>query len=300
MLRVRSASASLGFYRDLLGMTLVDQQPRSDCTMYFLQTLTTPYTLSPGSTAAHTYLWNSAQVTLCLCENTVEETYHPGNAEGDGFGHLAVAVEDVYASSATLEAAGIAFKKKPDEGRMKGLAFVYDPDGYWVEVVKRGPGPEGTPEYTLAQTMLRVKDPQVSLEFYTRALGMTLVRAKHFESFSLYFLVSTLVEGVPVPDPEAEDQAKAYVADHINANSIPVLELTHNHGTETQPNFKYRTGDEQGCRGFGHVGFVVEDVDQTLAAMTGVGIKNQTKGYTMVADPDGYSVVISALGNTDF
>ena len=37
-----------------------------------------------------------------------------------------------------LEQAGCRFKKKPDEGRMKGLAFVYDPDGYWVELVKRG------------------------------------------------------------------------------------------------------------------------------------------------------------------
>ncbi len=28
-----------------------------------------------------------------------------------------------------LEAAGVTFKKKPNEGRMKGLAFAYDPDG---------------------------------------------------------------------------------------------------------------------------------------------------------------------------
>ena len=44
-------------------------------------------------------------------------------------------VEDVYAMSAKLEAQGCTFKKKPDEGRMKGLAFVYDPDGYWVEIL---------------------------------------------------------------------------------------------------------------------------------------------------------------------
>ena len=29
------------------------------------------------------------------------------------------------------------FQKKPDEGRMKGLAFALDPDGYWVEIVPR-------------------------------------------------------------------------------------------------------------------------------------------------------------------
>jgi lactoylglutathione lyase len=41
-------------------------------------------------------------------------------------------VDDVYATAAKLEEAGCEFKKKPDEGRMKGLAFVYDPDYYWV------------------------------------------------------------------------------------------------------------------------------------------------------------------------
>ena len=47
--------------------------------------------------------------------------------EKDGFGHLAVAVDDVYEACKMLEEQGMAFKKKPDEGRMKGLAFVYDP-----------------------------------------------------------------------------------------------------------------------------------------------------------------------------
>lgn len=28
--------------------------------------------------------------------------------------------------------------QEPDDGSMKGLAFAYDPDGYWVEIIKRG------------------------------------------------------------------------------------------------------------------------------------------------------------------
>lgn len=45
--------------------------------------------------------------------------------------------QDVYKAAEAMEAGGVAFKKKPNEGRMKGLAFAYDPDGYWVELVKR-------------------------------------------------------------------------------------------------------------------------------------------------------------------
>lgn len=51
--------------------------------------------------------------------------------EKDGFGHIAFNTDDVYAACVKLEKAGVSFKKKPDEGRMKGLAFAYDPDGYW-------------------------------------------------------------------------------------------------------------------------------------------------------------------------
>ena len=36
----------------------------------------------------------------------------------------------MYESSAALEGGGVKFKKKPDEGGMKGLAFAYDSDGY--------------------------------------------------------------------------------------------------------------------------------------------------------------------------
>jgi len=40
-----------------------------------------------------------------------------------------VACDDVHAACSELEKKGVAFQKKPDEGRMKGLAFVKDPDG---------------------------------------------------------------------------------------------------------------------------------------------------------------------------
>lgn len=39
------------------------------------------------------------------------------------------------------------------------LAFAYDPDGYWVEILKRGPGHAIRIPYNLSQTMLRVKVP---------------------------------------------------------------------------------------------------------------------------------------------
>jgi lactoylglutathione lyase len=44
-------------------------------------------------------------------------------------------VPDVYKACERFEAKGVQFVKKPDDGSMKGLAFIKDPDGYWIEIL---------------------------------------------------------------------------------------------------------------------------------------------------------------------
>ncbi len=43
---------------------------------------------------------------------------------------------DVYAACERFEKLGVEFVKKPDDGKMKGLAFIKDPDGYWIEILQ--------------------------------------------------------------------------------------------------------------------------------------------------------------------
>jgi lactoylglutathione lyase len=144
---------------------------------------------------------------------------------------------------------------------MKGLAFVYDPDGYWVELVKRGENAKISNECNFSQTMLRVKDIKKSLAFYKR-MGMHLLDERHFDDFSLYFLASSVVP------------ADANVKDLFQ----PVLELTHNHGTENDDDFKHYSGNEDERKGFGHIGFLVDDVYKACD-----GIREMGYGFKKVS-----------------
>lgn len=58
-----------------------------------------------------------------------------GYGEGRNFGHLAFRVDDVYATCATLAAAGVTINRPPRDGHM---AFVRSPDGISVELLQRG------------------------------------------------------------------------------------------------------------------------------------------------------------------
>lgn len=126
MLRIRDPAKSIPFYTDLLGFTHIDtfDFPQYDFSLYFLTTLPEgeTYTLTPGTQEAHDYLWSMEGVALELTHNYGTEKgdfkgYHAGNQERDGFGHIAVNTDDVYAACDKLEKAGCDFQKKPDEGR---------------------------------------------------------------------------------------------------------------------------------------------------------------------------------------
>merc|ERR1719354_996509 len=277
--------------------------------LYFLTTIrkgeTYPHT--PGSVEAHKWLWTTNQVTLELThnydtENQEDFSYHVGNKEKDGFGHVAFNTPDVYAACKDLEEAGVSFKKKPDEGRMKGLAFAYDPDGYWVEIVSRRCAPGTISNYfNFSQTMLRVKNAEKSIAFY-EAMGMKTVLQKKFDDFSLYFMASSVDDSIDF-SKLSDEEAMSLLGSRFG----PVLELTHNHGTEDDEDFKHYSGNEEGRQGFGHIGFLVNDVYEACDGIRkmGYGFKKEPdggsmKGLAFAYDPDGYAIEIIKRGGLAF
>jgi len=139
MLRIKNPDASVRFYRDVLGMTLLERFDFPDMafSLFFLG-----YPNEPGPTEkkarARWVFDQPALLELTHNHGTEDESgpvYHNGNDDPRGFGHIGVSVPDVYEACARFEQMGVEFVKGPDDGAMKGLAFIKDPDGYWIEIL---------------------------------------------------------------------------------------------------------------------------------------------------------------------
>lgn len=117
MIRVLDLDAALHFFVDLLGLKLVR---RSDYEQgrFSLVFLSTGH---PDDNATIELTWNWDQ----------EEPYGGGR----NFGHLAYAVDDIYALCQTLQDNGVTILRPPRDGRM---AFVKSPDGISVELLQAG------------------------------------------------------------------------------------------------------------------------------------------------------------------
>ncbi|KAA0147136.1 hypothetical protein FNF27_01182 [Cafeteria roenbergensis] len=287
-LRIKDPAASVPFYEDKFGFTLVHVAKQEGRASYFLGTLEDeliaklPTDRESADAAKFVASYTGTLIELMHTEGTEKDdafSVNNGNVEPHrGFGHLAVAVPDVYAFCEELEGKAVKFQKKPDEGRMKGLAFALDPDGYWIEVISRSvpelPGLGSRPSF--AQTMLRVADIKESLAFFQSKFGMTLLDERHFGpgqgDFSLYFLAS-LPAGTELPAVD-NPASKGW----MTGRNLCILELTYNHGSEKDPAFKYHNGNDA-PQGFSHIGFTVP--------------ADAAPGTTVTTPRDGYSVVLA-------
>lgn len=73
-------------------------------------------------------------------EHDADYKVNNGNAEPHrGFGHTCITVDNIQAACQRLEDADYKFQKKLSDGRMRHIAFVLDPDNYWVEIIAHNP-----------------------------------------------------------------------------------------------------------------------------------------------------------------
>jgi lactoylglutathione lyase len=139
---------------------------------------------------------------------------------------------------------------------------------------KGATAPGATGKFQLLHTMIRVKDLDKSIDFYTRHLGMRELRRKDYPSgeFTLAFV------------------------GYGDETDSTVIELTHNWG-QKEP---YDLGS-----GFGHLAIGVPDIHGTCARLAEAGVKiprppgPMKHGGSVIAfveDPDGYKIELIERG----
>lgn len=153
-----------------------------------------------------------------------------------------------------------------------------------------------TQGYVFNHTMLRIRDPKVSLKFYQEVLGMSLLRSVDFPEwkFSLYFLAKFKT---PEEAQSFQNMNEAQRANYTFSRES-VLELTHNHGTELNPETPYHNGNTE-PRGFGHICFAVPDIEEAQKRFDRMNVKFQKrlgeggmKNIMFIKDPDNYWIEI--------
>jgi lactoylglutathione lyase len=120
MIRVLDEARSLAFYDTAFGLKVAERLDFDSFTLIYL---------------------SNAEQTFEL-ELTVNKGRTEPYSLGDGYGHLAVSVDDVNAEHARMTAAGLAPRKlvdfAPAGNVIARFFFIADPDGYQIEVLQRG------------------------------------------------------------------------------------------------------------------------------------------------------------------
>lgn len=275
-LRVADPLRSIRFYERHFGMTLLKERSVAEGSQYTLG-----LTGSNSLFKTAPYFERGGLLELTHPNGATVENFQASNGNKDpfrGFGHICFSVADLPATCEQLEKDGVKFQKRMSDGRQRNIAFALDPDGYWIELISNQ---QETETIRLNHGMIRIKDRDLALDFYTKKLGMSLVDiSDHPNSkFTLYFLSF---------DPE-----------HVHATSRALteglVELTYNWGTEKDETFKYYNGHDAQAIGFNHFTVAVQDpkkyVEQLQAK--GVPLKSQDSDNVFtVMDPDNYYVQI--------
>ncbi|OLL26902.1 Lactoylglutathione lyase [Neolecta irregularis DAH-3] len=301
MIRIKEPKRSLDFYQDKLGMKLIGQKAfnESKFSLYFLG-----YDQF-GAVNQGNSLWDREGILELThnhgSENDDEFHVHSGNSEPKGFGHICISVDNITAACAKLENADVKFQKKLDDGRQRDIAFALDPDGYWVEsqLIERSMTNEARhakktdlQSYRFNHTMIRIKDPKVSLPFYQNVMGMILLRTSEHANakFTLYFLGYTQNKKASATEYEAKLLCSEYEG---------LLELTWNWGTETDTKFEgYNNGNSE-PKGFGHLAVAVDEVEAACERFEEKGVHfikkprdGKMKNIAFIKDPDSYWIEI--------
>ncbi|MEE9451519.1 MAG: lactoylglutathione lyase [Gammaproteobacteria bacterium] len=121
MLRVGDLDRSIQFYTEVLDMHVMSK---------------TDYTSGKFTLVFIGYGSEDSDTVLELTHNWEQSSYDLGEA----YGHVAIAVDDIYATVEKMKSQGVDVVREPGPMKFGGdvvIAFIKDPDGYMIELIER-------------------------------------------------------------------------------------------------------------------------------------------------------------------
>ncbi|KFD20573.1 lactoylglutathione lyase [Tatumella ptyseos ATCC 33301] len=144
MIRVKDLPVAIDFYSRVLGFIPVYEERFEEAAFTIVYLVRRPIAEIPqdDEVLKEWVLSQPGVLELTWNHGTEKEagfSYHDGNSDPQGFGHICVTVPDVRKACERFEQLSVPFRKKLSEGRMKYVAFIKDPDGYWIEILQPTP-----------------------------------------------------------------------------------------------------------------------------------------------------------------
>ena len=252
MIRVKDPARSMEFYRKL-GFSLIDKlsQPEGNFDLYFLAIG------ASGDSKTRKQQRSDREGLLELTHNYGTENddkYAVSNGNERpylGLQHLGITVCDVgpeieklVGHSVGWDANATAKRNLNEENAHMEQAICRDPDGYYIELSLKGCTSERSDESmnSFNFTSLRIKNPRVSLPWYSDVLRMKLLQQTEGDGFTSYWLGFSEVR----PGRPGWQLAEAE----------GIIKLIWIHGSERSEGKVYHNGNSQ-PQGFGHLGKVI-------------------------------------------
>lgn len=127
-----------------------------------------------------------------------------------------------------------------------------------------------TANYKLNHSMLRIRNPKASLDFYVRLMGMRRIFTLNTGPETVFYL------GYPQTAAHKADPAlfaRETVPSAVMSHTLGLLELCHQHGVENQDPGYLLGGSDPPHLGFGHLGFTVPDVAAAIKRLREEGVE---------------------------
>lgn len=282
-LSIHSPDSTIAFYRDILGMRLIECIDSDESSIYQLQ-------------------FEDCNTSLSLIheKNSPADkplSKHYQHKKNDHYWKYSIFVDDIERVCDALRNNNHAVSEAHQFGDIGYLAHTMDSEQHHIELIqknfKQHTRPiEAKPQYPLLESpvmgliTIRSKDPLASIRFYETFFQMKLLVRMYVEGFTLYFLGNADLQAPNHNTDAIENREWMYQQNEL------FIEIQHYWGSEYDESFVLESNIPFGCKA---IAFTHNNMDEMKSSLSRYGIAFHTNTDTTISviSPDMHSITVS-------